>query len=168
MVRAMTAITAPLLAAMTPPRALLCRLRLARTSPPPRRPPPTREAPPGAQPSNSSLFGVGRVPLCSPASGFVSETIPDCIVALSLLRLSWFVDERSLTDAFSSFSTATEDGALLDDMPCRPRAIPSTQPRELFNEMPVRDVPGCLPALRRSTAMQCVGRPTNQLAYLPP
>ncbi|XP_039808456.1 glycine-rich RNA-binding protein 4, mitochondrial-like isoform X2 [Panicum virgatum] len=77
------------------PRALLSRLRLApllhdghhlrrflsaaAAAPPP----PLDESPPGAPPplSNSRLFVAG---------------------------LSWSVDERSLTDAFSSFGTVTE------------------------------------------------------------
>ncbi|PUZ53338.1 hypothetical protein GQ55_5G045100 [Panicum hallii var. hallii] len=120
------------------PRALLSRLRLASllhdghhlprflsaAAPPP---PPPDESPPGAPPppSNSRLFVAG---------------------------LSWSVDERSLTDAFSSFGTVTEDGARARcSKRCRGGGEPlhRSQPRELFDEMLVRDVVACSAAIYR-------------------
>ncbi|CAO1940676.1 unnamed protein product [Urochloa humidicola] len=112
--------------AMTP-RALLSRLRLApilhdghhlRRSLSTAAASPPDEASPGAPPppTNSRLFVAG---------------------------LSWSVDERSLTDAFSSFGTVTEDGARGGySTRCRGGREPlhRAQPRELFDETPVRDV----------------------------
>ncbi|XP_025818514.1 glycine-rich RNA-binding protein 4, mitochondrial-like isoform X3 [Panicum hallii] len=91
------------------PRALLSRLRLApllhdghhlprflsAAAPPP---PAADESPPGAPPppSNSRLFVAG---------------------------LSWSVDERSLTDAFSSFGTVTEVRIMYDKNSGRSRGF---------------------------------------------
>ncbi|CAO2167479.1 unnamed protein product [Urochloa humidicola] len=88
---------------------------------------PPDEAPPGAPPppTNSRLFVAG---------------------------LSWSVDERSLTDAFSSFGTVTEDGARGGySTRCRGGREPlhRAQPRELIDETPVRDVVACSAAIYR-------------------
>nr|TKV93610.1 hypothetical protein SEVIR_9G236900v2 [Setaria viridis] len=72
--------------------------------------------------------------------------------ALPHQGLSWSVDERSLTDAFSSFGTITEDGARGR---CSTRCCGGCEPlhraqsRELFDEMPVRDVVACSVAIYR-------------------
>ncbi|BAD82446.1 pentatricopeptide (PPR) repeat-containing protein-like [Oryza sativa Japonica Group] len=127
-------------------RALLSRLRFAPLShhhhrhlgralsaaatadPPPDEspPPPPHPPPPPTPPSNSKLFVAG---------------------------LSWSADERSLTDAFSSFGTVTEDGVrgrcsmkrLGGGSGCSARA----RPRQMFDEMPVRDLVACSAAIYR-------------------
>nr|CAB3494562.1 unnamed protein product [Digitaria exilis] len=63
-------------------------------------------------------------------------------------RLSWSVDERSLTDAFSSFGTVTEDGAR-DRCSTRCRGGREPLHREVFDEMPVRDIVACSAAIYR-------------------
>uniref|UniRef100_A0A0D9V9E9 RRM domain-containing protein n=1 Tax=Leersia perrieri TaxID=77586 RepID=A0A0D9V9E9_9ORYZ len=119
-------------------RALLSRLRLApvshnhhhhyhgralsaAASPPDDSPTPP---PPPTPPSNSKLFVAG---------------------------LSWSADERSLTDAFSSFGTVTEDGV---GGRCSTKRLGGgsecsghVQPRQMFDEMPVRDLVACSAAI---------------------
>uniref|UniRef100_A0A8R7PY69 Pentatricopeptide repeat-containing protein n=1 Tax=Triticum urartu TaxID=4572 RepID=A0A8R7PY69_TRIUA len=118
---------------------LLSRLRLAplhhhlrrslsAVAPPPHEPPPPHPAPPPQPASNKhKLFVAG---------------------------LSWSADERSLTDAFSSFGTVTEDGTRgrcsTKRLPGPPGRPGSAQPRELFDRMPVRDVVACSAAIYRS------------------
>uniref|UniRef100_A0ACD5WLI7 Uncharacterized protein n=1 Tax=Avena sativa TaxID=4498 RepID=A0ACD5WLI7_AVESA len=113
---------------------LLSRLRLAplrhhlrrslsAAAPPPDEPPPPYPPAPPQPPSNPKLFVAG---------------------------LSWSTDERSLMDAFSSFGTVTEDGAHGRCSTKRlqgPGRLGSTQPYELFDKMPARDVVTCSAAI---------------------
>ncbi|KAL6839989.1 hypothetical protein ACP4OV_029799 [Aristida adscensionis] len=132
------------------PRALLSRLRLAplldhhhrhhlrrsisaATAPPGESlPPPRLPPPPPPPPPNSRLFAAG---------------------------LPWSADERSLTDAFSPFGILTQgSGGSSSDGACgrystkcrgdceRPDRV---QPREMFDEMPVRDLVACSAAIYR-------------------
>ncbi|XP_035817792.1 RNA-binding protein CP31B, chloroplastic isoform X1 [Zea mays] len=71
---------------------------------------------------------------------------------LFVAGLSWSVDERSLTDAFSSFGTVTEDGAQCrSSAKCRGGREPLHRPQacSLFDEIPVRDVVTCSAAIYR-------------------
>ncbi|KAJ1286779.1 hypothetical protein BS78_03G378000 [Paspalum vaginatum] len=118
------------------PRVLLSRLRLAPRLHDGHRlrrflsvaaDPPPGESPPGAPPppSNSRLFVAG---------------------------LSWSVDERSLTDAFSPFGTVSEDvvrGRCLPKCLGGRDPLHRAQPRELFDERPIRDVVACSAAIYR-------------------
>uniref|UniRef100_J3L720 RRM domain-containing protein n=1 Tax=Oryza brachyantha TaxID=4533 RepID=J3L720_ORYBR len=118
-------------------RALLSGLRLA---------PLSRQRP------GRSLSAAAAPPLDEDESPHPPPPTPPSNSKLFVAGLSWAADERSLTDAFSSFGAVTEDGVhgrcSMKQLKCSGRSG-RPQPRQTLDETPVRDVVACSAAIYR-------------------